>query len=348
MLQQTKKIIKINNNEVIINNNEKYITFDTVKIKCDHKYIKHKYVVFNNYFSPKTGELNSEKYCSKNDPNIPYNIFIDINYYRKTLTLEFSSKILLNAYPNLISKYTIHQCLVNINKLGICELDVDSIILNGCFTKLDVTTDKVFNLNESVLNKLNSVVQNYRRYKWSHYTGEGITFTKDVKSKDCSETITLYNKSKELVNKVNNMRFLNQLTNKNEVIDYFSDKTRLEITLSTQDKIKSYLDISDTKIMTVLNSTANPILSQFERVFGDSTISKMEYKFSEFEEYAMSAIIVINNKDMKLVEQIIRKQYNSRSGYGERMKKLDAIYNIMLQQEASPDTTIQQIKTLLN
>lgn len=333
---------------MIINNNEKHITFDTVKIKCDYRYLKNKYIVFDKNFSSKTGELYNEKYCSKNDSNIPYNVFIDINYYKKTLTLEFSSKILLDAYPMLISKHTIHQCLININKLGICELDVDSIILNGCFTKLDVTTDKAFNLGESVLDKLNSVVQNYRRYKWSHYTGEGITFTKDVKSKDCLETITLYNKSKELVSKANNKRFLNQLTNKNEVIDYFSDKTRFEITLSTQNNIKSYLNISDTKIMTVLNCTANPILLQFKKVFGDSDIPKTEYNFNEYEEYAMSAIIVQNNKNMKLVEQIVRKQYNSRSGYSERIKKLDAVFNKMLQQETTPDTTIQQIINLLN
>ena len=90
------------------------------------------------------------------------------------------------------------------------------------------------------MDALNSQVNNYRRFKWAHYDKEGITFTKDVKSKDCTETITLYNKEKEIYTS-HNKDFLNSLSQPQAVMDYFKGKTRFEITLDTPKKIMKYL-----------------------------------------------------------------------------------------------------------
>jgi hypothetical protein len=158
------------------------------------------------------------------------------------LTLGFSSKVLLQDYPKLISKKTIYQCIQNINNLGICELDVYSIINTGCFTYLDVTTDKKLVLTDSILNVLNSAVKNYKRFEWEHYKNEGITFSKDVKSKDCKESITIYDKPKELLSVARNGYFLKLIPNIDELLDYFKDKTRFEVKLKTPCKIKSYLN----------------------------------------------------------------------------------------------------------
>lgn len=151
------KIKKIIDYEVINNNNEKCLTFDTIKIKCNYKCLTNKILKFNKVYNNKTGELNSEYYNSKDDSQIPYNLYIAVSYVHKTLTLEFSSKVLLQDYPKLISKHTIYQSLENIAKLGICELDIDSILNTGCFTRLDITTDKNLLLTKSVLDVLNSL-----------------------------------------------------------------------------------------------------------------------------------------------------------------------------------------------
>ena len=100
---------------------------------------------------------------------------------------------------------------------------------------------QTFILSDNLLNILNSQVTNYRRFKWAHYDKEGITFTKDVKSKDCTETITLYNKEKEICTS-HNKDFLNSLSQPQSVIDYFKGKTRFEITLNTVKKIMNYLN----------------------------------------------------------------------------------------------------------
>ena len=149
-------------------------------------------------FHSRSGEKIGIFYSSKDDINIPYNLYIAVSYIKQTLTLEFSSKILKEKYPDLISRDTIKECLTNINQLNICDIDVDSILSNGAITSVDVTYDANLILSDNLLDALNSQVNNYRRFKWAHYDKEGIMFTKDVKSKDCTETITLYNKEKEI------------------------------------------------------------------------------------------------------------------------------------------------------
>lgn len=284
-------------------------------------------------------------YSSKDDINIPYNLYIAVSYIKQTLTLEFSSKILKEKYPDLISRDTIKECLTNINQLHICDIDVDSILSNGAITSVDVTYDANLILSDNLLNILNSQVTNYRRFKWAHYDKEGITFTKDVKSKDCTETITLYNKEKEICTS-HNKDFLNSLSQPQSVIDYFKGKTRFEITLNTVKKIMNYLNLTDTKIFSVLNSDTNPILIQFDKVFGNSTANMPNTTFDDYENWAMKIILERYNGDLKLLEQDIRSKFNSRSGASKRMKKFETVYHAMTSASTS-ENPIEKIRNLL-
>lgn len=323
------------------------ITFDRVKIKSNYKYLLGTKARFNEMFHARSGELIGEFYSSKDDANIPYNLYIAISYPKQTLTLEFSSKILKEHYPALISKNTIKECLSNINQLDICKLDIDSILIEGAFTSIDVTYDADFVLSNDILDALNSQVNNYRRFKWTHYDKEGITFTKDVKSKDCMETITLCNKEKE-ISASHNKDFLSTLPQPQRIKDHFKNKTRFEITLNTPKKIMNYLDLTDTKISSVLNSSATPILTQYNRVFGNSssTTKSQQADFNNYEDWSMKILIESYKGDLKRLEQDIRNKFTSRSGASKRMKKLEAIYHTMVTASTNEDN-IQKVRNLL-
>ena len=75
-----------------------------------------------------------------------------------------------------------------------------------------------------------------------------------------------YRKGKE-IQAAKNQDFLKQLSWEDRfvIIDYFADKTRFEMTLNTQRKIKEYLNIEETYIGEVLNATSNPLLRQFDK-----------------------------------------------------------------------------------
>lgn len=324
---------------------KRLITFDRIKIKSNYKYLLATKVKFNEMFHSRSGEKIGIFYSSKDDINIPYNLYIAVSYIKQTLTLKFSSKILKEKYPDLISRDTIKERLISINQLNICDIDVDSILSSGAVTSVDITYDADFILNANLLDALNSQVHNYRRFKWVHYDKEGITFTKDVKSKDCVETITLYNKEKEICTS-HNKDFLNSLSQPQAVMDYFKGKTRFEITLDTPKKIMNYLNLADTKISSVLNSDTNPILIQFDKVFGNSTTNISDTTFDDYENWAMKIILEKYKGDLKLLEQDVRSKFSSRSGATKRMKKFETVYHAMTSASTS-ENPIEKIRNLL-
>ena len=324
---------------------KRLITFDRIKIKSNYKYLLDTKVKFNEMFHSRSGEKIGIFYSSKDDINIPYNLYIAVSYIKQTLTLEFSSKILKEKYPDLISKDTIKECLTNINQLNICDIDVDSILSNGVVTSVDITYNADLILNDNLLDALNSQVNNYRRFKWTHYNNEGITFTKDVKSKDCTETITLYNKEKEICTS-HNKNFLNSLSQPQQIMDYFKGKTRFEITLDTPKKIMNYLNLTDTKIFSVLNSDTNPILILFDKIFNNSVTNISNATFDNYEEWSMKIILDSYNGDLKRLEQDVRNKFSSRSGATKRMKKFEAVHHAMTSASTN-ENLIEKVRNLL-
>ena len=324
---------------------KRLITFDRIKIKSNYKYLLDTKVKFNEMFHSRSGEKTGLFYSSKDDINIPYNLYIAVSYVKQTLTLEFSSKILKENYPDLISRDTIKKCLTNINQLNICNIDVDSILSNGVVTSVDITYDADLILNDNLLDALNSQVNNYRRFKWTHYNNEGITFAKDVKSKDCTETITLYNKEKEICTS-HNKNFLNSLSQPQQIMDYFKGKTRFEITLDTPKKIMNYLNLTDTRIFSVLNSDTNPILILFDKIFNNSVTNISNATFDNYEEWSMKIILDSYNGDLKRLEQDVRNKFSSRSGATKRMKKFEAVHHAMTSASTN-ENLIEKVRNLL-
>lgn len=293
-------------------------------------------------YDSKKNTPNGEYYSSNGNPDIPFNLYIATNYSKQTLTLEFSSKILFDDYPKLITQKTLPQCLCNLNDMGICIVDAEAVLNTGCITKADITTDIPFELTDEVLTSLNNNVGNYRRFKWKHYDSKGITFTKDVVGKG-KEEIKFYNKKKELSSTAQNRRFLDLLANRKQVEDYFSDKTRIEITLGTQPQIRDYLQIDNTYIPSFFSSAANPILTQFNKIFD---ISKVDANVSidNYDTWAMMRVLEKYNGNLQLIEQEIRRLYKFRSGVNSRMEKFEELQCLRNPNQRS---RVQEVRNLL-
>lgn len=318
------------------------IKCDTIKIKSNYKYLLNKKVNFNTLYDSKKNTPNGEYYSSNGNPNIPFNLFVATNYAKQTLTLEFSSKILFNDYPKLITQETLSQCLWNLNNMGICTVDVAAILNTGCITKADITTDISFELTDEALTALNNNVSNYRRFKWQHYDNKGITFTKDVVGRG-REEIKFYNKWKELSATAQNRRFLDLLANREQVEDYFSNKTRIEITLATQPQIRDYLQIDNTDIPSFFSSSANPILTQFDKIFnvsdGNATVNMDSY-----DTWAMFKILELYGGNLQMIEQDVRGLYKFRSGVSTRMQKFEELQCL---QNHNQRNRVQEVRNLL-
>lgn len=292
-----------------------------MKIKANYKYLLEQQVKFNPKYHSQSGELIGQYYSSKEDSSVPFNLFIAVSKPKQTLTLEFSSKVLWQDYPRLISKHTIRQCLENINKLGICLIDVDGILQTGCITSADVTKDVHATLSDETLQALSIWVKNYRRYKWDYYDSEGIDFIRDVKSPKCKECIRIYRKEKEII-KPKNKDFLAALPNKWNVIKQFDGVTRFEVKLETIGKVRDYLNLQDTYISEVLNAEANPLLAMYDRVFGEPS-DMPDIQSANYEDFAMQVILNAYHGDMKTIEMALKPLFASCSGLSKRMTKIN-------------------------
>lgn len=316
-----------------------------MKIKANYKYLLEQQVKFNQTYNPKNGELIGQYYSSKDDTLVPFNLYIAISKPKQTLTLEFSSKILGDDYPKLISKHTIRQCLENINKLGICQIDVDDIRQTGCVTSADVTKDVHTTLSDETLQALSLQVKNYRHYKWSYYDGEGIDFVRDVKSTKCKECIRIYNKEKEIATS-KNKGFLATLPNKWNVVQQFDGVTRFEVKLETINKVRTYLNLKDTYINEVLNAEANPILTMYDRVFGH-TSDVPEIQADTYDDFAMQKILNAYHGDIKTIEMTLKPLYASRSGFDKRMTKIRQTWEKMLNSTSGGINYVNSVRNLL-
>lgn len=98
------------------------IRFDKLKLLTKNCYV----TTINRYKLKKLSDADDFIEVIKYRQTSPYYLFFDISFLNKPkLIIEFSAKVLLDSYIDLINKNNIRQCLENINKLNIIELDID-------------------------------------------------------------------------------------------------------------------------------------------------------------------------------------------------------------------------------
>ena len=327
------------------------LTFDTVRLVTKTKYLSNpNKELFRHDVDIDTGELISIEYQPHKHADItPFELYIRANYRSNRMTIEFSSKILLDDYPLLISNQTFEQCLSNIEKLGICQLGADSIINDCYFNKIYITKDVNLELTSDILNRLNQCTGDYRRYKWNRYP-DAILFTKNVKAEDCRESISIYNKEVE-INLSRNKPFLNKTGNAASILDYFEGKTRFEVKLENKRKIQKELGIENTDYHSVMSTSKNMILSQFDKIFTSNIPQSDTMQINNIVDYGLWCIIRYHNFDLKSIEQEIKdmKLYEEKTkgAMGKQMKKIRSMMQAYLNQNHDADTVIEGIRKML-
>lgn len=328
------------------------LKFDTVRFVTKTKYLSNPNKdLFKHDLDIDTGELISIEYQSRNHAETsPFELYIRANCRFNRMTIGFSSKILHADYPLLISTDTFRQCLSNIEALGICKLDIDSIIDDCYFNKIHITKDINLPLTTEILDRLNQCTGDYRRYKWHRYANDAILFTKDVKAEDCRESISIYNKEVE-INLFRNKPFLNITDNAASIHDYFKGKTRFEVKLENKRKIQKELGIENTDYQSVMNIQKNIILSQFDKIFSSNIPQSNTMEINNIVDYGLWCIIRYHNFDLKSIEQEIKdmKLYEDKTkgAMGKQMKKIRAMMQAYLNQNHDADTVIEGIRKML-
>ena len=272
----------------------------------------------------------------------PYILYIEKDLVDNELVIEFTGKILGAQYPALINQTTIRQCFDTINTLGICTLDVDSILTFGNVVKADVTKDIEYSDIASLSKELLSCIKNNERY---NATCEGGNFIveKKVKTSNRKMRLTIYDKEKEM-NLAENQRWLQSLgcAEAEQITDYFHKKIRFELNLTSIKAIKDSLCIRDNSISSVLNSEKNPIMPFLDKVLVDNAEARVAKSVRDLERLAFMEKY---GNDLKAIERAILPVKSPKTNLSQMMKQYRLLYNAL--QTKTSDSLKERLKNAL-
>lgn len=230
------------------------------------------------------------------------------------VSIEFTGKILGEHYPSLINKETIRECFDRIGNIVPFSLNSDYILQSGAVIHCDVTCDLGF----SNLNQLREVIYSHLNSpKWAvqQYHG-GIVVAKTVKTSKYKRRLSIYDKGAEMRLK-NNTDYIAQLENSDEIESYFQDKIRFELNLTSKQAIRDALNVVNNDIMTVLQSTVNPIRSA---VFEAINIPTEERQVNSLRDFERLIVLEHFNFELPKLKDSIRKFYKDANGLNKTIK----------------------------
>ena len=309
-----------------LNDTDKYmVTLDRIKILTDKKHIdKIDSNVTTTILKNNIGE--AVRYSQKN----PFNIYMNFGLQNNTCIIEFSSKLLLDRYPELINKNNIHDCLRNLNNVGFCTLDIDGILQDSELLSCDSTTDMSGIVHPDKL-AIKSCLNNYDKFRLQKYGYNGFTVTKMVTTTNRQIRITLYDKGKELKMK-KNANFIGMLADSEAMLAHFDGIYRLETNIKTKSQIRHLFKTDTTKLMDVLNSDANPLLTLFDEVFTLPEEPKQQLNempsplaYPELKMIKNALLLEKCEYDMEKVDNILRRTLSpntNKKSYRDEFKNL--------------------------
>lgn len=257
---------------------------------------------------------------------IPYLLNIKIDYETSEAVIEFTGKILKSEYKKLISMETIRQCFDNINEMGFCTIDVEAVLAHGQVVKCDVTKDMTGIDIPQLSSYIRSNLSNYQNYQCRKLRNGNLIIEKNVTTTKTMKRMTIYDKGKEM-GKASNIRFEQDYG----LVGEFDNICRFEMNLNSKQQIRTALGISDTNIMTVLSSEANPILDFMQELVNTP---QTDIPISDKKTYLAMLVLRDNDYDLAKVEAKMR-EFHPR---GTSISKIMESYRSVLAQTISPQT----------
>ena len=289
---------------------KKVIKSDKLKIVVNEKYITN---INEDVFTTiiKNGQIVEYRY----EQQYPYLLYIEKDLIEQELVIEFSGKILEDKYPMLINKDTIEICLENINKLAICHINVPEILLNSVVVKADVSHDICCGSYQQLISTLKTSVKNHNKYL-SRVIHGTFVIEKNVVSRSRKVRMTIYDKAAEMQLKAN-QEYLDRLSNRDEVAEYYKDKVRFELNLNSMEQIRKHLNIHDTMLYNVLHAEANPIVKFIDKAFVLEDPAPIDMKLRDIERLALLESV---DRDVTKLEMIVRKHSSPKSHISQLMQ----------------------------
>ena len=167
------------------------IQFDKLKLICSLDVVEN---INEQEFQTiaKDGCVTSYKY----QQDQPFYLLIRKDFLHNESVIEFTGKVLLDRYPELINLHNIRYCIEQINKLGLCEIDTDRLLETAIVAKCDVTKDITTTQIKEIISHTKQNLSNYDKWEVEKYPS-GICIRNKVTTDRYKKRVCIYNKQKE-------------------------------------------------------------------------------------------------------------------------------------------------------
>ena len=276
---------------------------------------------------------------------------IHIDRMRNTTTIEMSSKILEGNYIEGINKNTITEAIQKINCTNLVRLDLNKVLDNGSFLKIDITDNiKLENQKqgEMLYRTLANIplAQKYHTSFWKTQSNLGVVWHGNQKTK--KDRIIFYDKGIEL----RKDKSLKNSGYQNKVLTDFFGVNRFEQNITSLKDIRHYYQKSD--IASVLNSTTKANYLKFTKMVNRNTDIDLRLfgyfegmKFFEIRSFmGDKGICEMFEFDWHRIELFVRT--HNESNYRRFLPSLKKVYNMLnVENKASDFDLIEEIKQKL-
>lgn len=311
------------------------LCFDKLKIVTTTQYIQN---IDGNSFIAHT--KNKELLYYKYQQRSPYSLLIMIDYRKDELSIEFTSKILMEKCTELINQNNIKVCLQNINALQICQLDIDSILNDSNVVKCDVTKDVLCSDIKSITKQIYCHLANCKKWVCEPYE-EGVVLRNMVSTPRHKNRIVIYDKGREM-GKAINVMFLSKLKNREEVMQYFQGKVRFEANINTMVQIREMLKINDNSLMSVLQAQTSPFIPILSKALNHTQMAK-NIKSNTLMDYQRELLLRECEYDMHKVELKIRSLISKNTSIKRILKPYKRLWEEHLKDESIQEINIWEL-----
>lgn len=275
--------------------------------------------LFTNTIS-QDGIMTNQKY--KQETPFLFEISIDLIRHKKYI--KFSGKSLLESYPDLISMNNIHTCFQNINNLGICRINPDMALMSAIVCECDITADRPY--HGSIKELMNSLMIENSSYTISQKSSTRFYLQTTYVTKRKRECLVVYDKGAEIKLR-SNQPFLSYINNRQEQLEYFSDKIRFELNLRSMDRIRKYLHCSDTSLRSILDNPSDPIAAFLEKALaGDNLMDDLIHRTPKLRELEHLILMLLCGWDLSNIERVVRKTTGKKNSISATMKPYRTLY----------------------
>lgn len=275
----------------------------------------------------------------------PFSLAISIDNALNVVLIEFTSKILKDGYSSLINRDNIRDCFIQIQNLGICDLDIDGILNDSIVLKCDVTMDVPFDISRfpSLIADIKQSLRNYDRWHCDPYSNRGgvngaVIYNTAVNAKH-KRRMVIYDKATEL-RRADNNDFIRWITDPQRLMNYYDGKVRFELNLHTMSQVRDALNISDNRLMSVLTAETNPIADFIERAIVETALPSRRLSQRTRERIAF---ITSHGNDLRRVEAAIRETKPKSVAISRAMKPYREAFAIMEHRPSIRQTLLEMV-----